>query len=105
MTAMEVRDGRIQAELPPLQIGRIELEASIGDFERILPHDGTCTGDLRYQRFAHVTYTSQGQKVEVASIAGYRCDDCNLVILPALVSDELYRLIDVATANPTGGKQ
>lgn len=76
-----------------LAIERIE-EGKTGQ-QRVLPHDGTCSGELRYGRINdHQTFSPQGELITVASIYGFVCVTCGLVLLTKETSDQLYDQID-----------
>ena len=38
-------------------------------------------GTLRWGTFSHMIYTIKGEQLEIKELSGYKCDNCDLVLL------------------------
>lgn len=81
---------------PTLFVGKIDVEPKVESYEREMAC-GCGNGSMLILRpFSHITYTMQGEKVDISEITAYKCSDCNLVLYTPEVGDALVEAINNA---------
>lgn len=52
-----------------------------------------CGANLIWSKFDHIVYTMSGAQVEIQGLHGYKCDDCDLIILEPDAAEPIDRAV------------